>query len=320
VIVNNGKLKKVIITGVNGFIGGALADFCLKKGFDVIGIDITSESKVAGIIYYQMNLMNDDITGLLAYFAPDFFIHCAGAADVNYSVEHPDSDLFSNVVMTHRILYQILAAETNCRFIYMSSAAVYGQPCKLPIAESDRLDPISPYALHKQMGEEMCLYFIKQHKMDIKILRIFSVYGPGLRKQIFWDMGKKITQTKALELYGTGEESRDYIYISDLVNAIFCVMTHCFAQSETIMNIASGTETKIKQAAKIFVEKWGGTSDIINFSNVSRKGNPANWRADVTQLNKLGFKCSITIEKGIEEYIGWFKDEYEYGYKGMPNL
>lgn len=319
-IVKDDKLEKIIITGVNGFIGGALAEFCLKKGLDVVGIDITSESRVIGIIYYQMNLMNDDITGLLNYFAPDFFIHCAGVADVNYSVEHPDSDLFSSVVMTQRILYQILDAEINCRFIYMSSAAVYGQPWKLPITESDRLDPISPYALHKQMAENMCLYFIKQHKMDIKILRIFSVYGPGLKKQIFWDMGKKIVQTKTLELFGTGEESRDYIYISDLVNAIFCVMTYCFAESGTIMNIASGTETKIKQAAQIFVEKWGETSDIINFNNVSRIGNPANWRADITQLNKLGFKCDVAIEKGIEEYIRWFKEEYGEGYKGMSNL
>lgn len=313
-------MKKVFVTGVNGFIGEALAKACLKKGFEVVGIDIASASKITGITYYQMNLMNDSISDLLKYFTPNYFIHCAGVADVNYSVDHPDSDLLSCVVMTQRILYQIKNAEIRCRFIYMSSAAVYGQPQKLPVSESDLLSPLSPYALHKQMTENMCLYFINQHKLDIKILRIFSAYGPGLKKQLFWDMGKKIVLTKRLELFGTGEESRDYIYINDLVDAILCVMLNSFEDSENIINIASGNETKINQAAHIFVDKWGETTDIINFNGIARVGNPINWRADTSKLDKLGFKCSIPIEKGIEEYVKWFKEVYDEERNGMPNL
>lgn len=305
------KLNKIIITGVNGFIGSALARANLKKGFQIIGIDLASTSNVSGILYHQLNLINDEIIGLLKSFLPDYFIHCAGIADINYSIRYPNNNLITSVVMTQKILYQVLNANIKCQFIYMSSAAVYGEPQKLPINENDILRPMSPYALHKQMTENICLYFIQQHNMNIKILRVFSAYGPGLKKQLFWDMGKKIILTKHLELFGTGKESRDYIYIDDLVEAVFCVMKNFNNNNGNIINIANGIEITIKQVANIFVKEWGEKEDIISFNGKLRKGNPINWKADINKLKKLGFKNNVSIEKGIKEYIKWFKKEYK---------
>ncbi len=297
--------EKVIITGVNGFIGKALAELFIQEGFDVIGIDIYPVSMIHEITYYQKNLKKDDIKSILKKIVPHYFIHCAGVANVNDSVIYPERDLIDNVFMTQKVLYQILDSNVECCFVYLSSAAVYGQARKLPIHENSNLEPISPYALHKQMAENLCTYFRKQHKMNIKILRIFSAYGPGLKKQLFWDMGKKISQFNKLELFGTGAESRDFIYITDLARAILCVVMH---YDSSIINIASGIETTIKQAATIFTKKWGSSNDIICFNQVSRIGNPVNWKADITRLNKLGFTCSVSLETGIEKYVNWFKE------------
>ncbi len=301
-------MKKVIITGVNGFIGGAMAEFLKEKEYYIIGIGRKSETQIKEIEYYQMNLVTDNITDLLCAFSPDFFIHCAGSADVGYSIDYPDDDLLNSVVMTERILYQILHSGIKCKFIYLSSAAVYGEPKKLPVDETSPLSPISPYALHKQMVENVCFYFIRQYGMDIKILRIFSAYGIGLKKQLLWDIGKKILKTHKIELFGTGEESRDYIYITDLTEAIFCIMNNDTELSTEILNIASGVEIKISELAYIYAEKWGISTNVIRFNGISKTGNPINWCADIHKLLKLGFKPKISIDQGIEEYVKWFKN------------
>ncbi len=299
--------KNIIITGVNGFIGSNAAKYCMERQYHVVGTDIGSTSIVDGIHYTQLNLISDDLGELIKENEPYAIIHCAGMADVNYSMEHPDSDFVSNVMVTRKLLYSVKEYAPDARFLFMSSAGVYGNPLELPIREDFALNPISPYALHKMIVEDICSYFIRQFNLDIRILRIFSTYGAGLKKQIFWDMGQKLKNTGRLQLFGTGNETRDFIHISDLAKAIVLIMEA--PESDTyIFNVANGKEVKISEIARIFCEKMGYSGEIISFNQVTRAGNPSNWRADISRIQKLGYEKTVSLSEGIESYAVWLHD------------
>ena len=246
----------------------------------------------------------DIVRNQLSYIKPDIIIHCAGAADVGNSILYPEMDYKSNVTATHNLLFSLhnLHME-NVKVVFLSSAAVYGNPISLPITEDMDLNPLSPYAVHKVMCEVMCNYFINNYGMDIKIARIFSAYGVGLKKQIFWDMHKKLFETGRLDMFGTGNESRDYIYIDDVVQVIYLLAT--VDSTDTYFNIANGEETTIRQITEIFAETSKVSLKNISFNGVTKEGNPINWRADIGKIQKLGYKKNIDITQGIFEYVNW---------------
>lgn len=298
--------KTIIITGVNGFIGSHMARKCVRDGYRVIGIDTVSDTSMDGIEYHQIDLLRNSMDTVLLQNKPYALIHCAGLADVNYSVKYPDKDFDANVVISRNILYWLQTYSADTIFLFLSSAGVYGNPDRSPIDEHCGKNPISPYALHKSIVEEMCQYFVKQYDMDIRILRIFSAYGEGLKKQLFWDMGQKVKQYGKLELFGTGAETRDYIYIDDLVRAIQIIM-HAGREKEIIYNIANGVEISIKKAAELFVDNCGMDKNIITFNNHIREGNPENWCADIGKLKRLGYEPEVRIDSGIEKYVEWLR-------------
>ena len=298
--------KTIIITGVNGFIGSHMAQKCLQAGYWVIGIDIVPCIYMDKMEYYQLDLLHKPMDEILKQSRPYALIHCAGLADVNYSMKYPDRDFDSNVVISRNILYSLKNYSAQTMFLFLSSAGVYGNPDQNPIDEYCEKNPISPYALHKAIVEDMCEYFVKQHDMDIRILRVFSAYGAGLKKQLFWDMGQKVKQYGRLELFGTGAETRDYIYIDDLVRVIQIIM-HAQKEKEIIYNIANGIEVSIRRAAEIFADKCGMNKNAITFSNQTREGNPVNWCANIDKLKTLGYKPEVDIDSGIGKYVEWLK-------------
>lgn len=294
----------VLITGVNGFIGTHLAEYFLQKEYDVCGIDRGSVSNNKKIRYYQSDILLDGCRDVLEKEQPQCIIHCAGMADVNLSVKHPDGDFEINVILTRKLLYEIKEYDPDAKLIFLSSAAVYGNPETLPIDETHRLNPISPYALHKMISEEMCVYFSKNYGSKIKILRIFSAYGIGLKKQLFWDMATKYANTGKLQLFGTGRESRDFINIEDLVRAIELV-AFSDDSDELVYNVANGEEICISHAAQCFALCVGADDEIVSFNGVTRPGNPINWRADISKLSALGYEKTVSIDEGIRKYTEW---------------
>lgn len=296
---------RVLITGINGFIGTHMANKFMDMGHEVIGIDrAASEGEVR---VYDVDILSGNIVSVLDDIKPELIIHCAGLANVNYSIDHPEEDFKANTWM----VYRLLNAMKECgfretRFILFSSAAVYGQPERLPISEENLLNPISPYALHKMMAEDICNYFIIQQNFDIRILRVFSAYGPGLKKQIFWDMHQKIITTGKLELFGSGNESRDYIYIDDLAEAVYLISMDQ-EKKYTVWNVANGVEVTIREAAEIFAEAEHVSHDKVVFNGQVRQGDPMNWCADIFRLQELGYRQKISMEEGIISYLKWIK-------------
>lgn len=297
---------KVLVTGITGFIGQAVAEKFEQEGHMVIGLD--KNEKDIPFKLYVKDMLLEDLTVVLKEIMPDLIIHCAGLANVSYSMTHIEEDFGVNTVVVYRFLEAMRKCELEtCRFVLLSSAAVYGQPMQLPIKETDELHPMSPYALHKKMAEDICHYYIENYKFDIKILRIFSAYGPGLKKQIFWDMYQKIKNTGQLELFGTGKESRDYIYIYDLVNAIYLIGQDREKQY-VVWNVANGEEITVKELAEIFMENRSISKDKIIFNGNVRQGDPINWCADVSRLKELGYVSNMGINEGIANYIKWTRE------------
>lgn len=297
---------RILITGAAGFIGKNIFDFCANSGQTVIGWDIFEASGEPRIV--RVDLLDEkNIVSELLSANPDIIIHCAGSADVGKSILNPLDDYQKNVTVTHNLLFALQSVGMNqVRVVFLSSAAVYGNPVELPICERAERKPLSPYALHKVLCEDICFYFHYNFHMDIKILRIFSAYGAGLRKQIFWDMYQKVSKTGKLELFGTGEESRDYIYIDDLLEAISFVANRA-PKEEMIYNIANGEEVSILHAAEAFADAIGLEKEKISFSGVKQAGAPINWKADISKLKKLGYMRKVSFSEGIEKYVKWVR-------------
>ena len=297
------KRVKVLITGAAGFIGSKLEELFLLRGYDVIGWDRINTKNIVSID------MTDEIAvkEMLDQSKPDLVIHCAGSADVGKSVKYPEMDFIGNVSLTHNLLFSLHKLQmNNTKFVFLSSASVYGNPKTLPITEDMPLNPLSPYALHKVMCEDICRYFYDNYNMEIKIARIFSAYGAGLRKQIFWDMYQKAERTGRLEMFGSGKESRDYIHVNDVIQSLYLIATK--DSDNMIFNVANGEETTIRKATELFADYAGIDREKIIFSGHVREGDPINWRADISRIQALGYKKSIDLEDGIKDYVHWVEN------------
>lgn len=297
--------KRIVITGAGGFIGKKLLQNCIAKGYEVLGYDKYSD-EANHIVKADLSSMQD-VKSVLRLWKPDIIYHCAGSADAGKSVACPNEDFFGNVWLTHNLLFSLYQLKyADVRVVYLSSAAVYGNPESLPVCENAKLNPLSPYALHKVMCEDICGYFIKNYGMDIRIVRVFSAYGPGLKKQIFWDMYQKVKKTGLLEMMGTGEESRDYIYIDDLVNALMLIGLSDICEKR-ILNAANGEEITIKEVAVRFAEYAGVPKNKILFTGMAREGDPFNWCADISSIKKLGYAPAVSLSEGIANYADWVR-------------
>lgn len=297
-------MKKMLITGVNGFIGSAAKDYFIKK-YDVYGIDVVGKSDKR---HFIINMNSEELQDVLLRISPDIIIHAAGGANVSRSVETPIVDFDNSVQIFYNLLNCIRVTNLSSKLIFLSSAAVYGNVQELPITEDAELKPISPYGLHKKICEEIGEYYNHNYGMDICILRIFSVYGPGLKKQIMWDMFQKFMKCGEIELFGTGEETRDFIYITDLLRCIEYIINS--DEENWIYNIANGDSIAIRKIAEIFSKIMCGKNKV-SFNNVVREGDPRFLCAEISRIKRLGYTIETKLEDGIKNYIDWAKLEYE---------
>ena len=240
---------KILIIGSRGFIGSHCSNH-FSQFAEVWECDIVDESRNN---YFYLNPENPDFTDVFSSQDFDVCINCSGAANVQNSITNPKNDYKLNTLFVLQQLNALRKYTPNCKYLHISSAAVYGNPVSLPIKEINTLSPISPYGEHKKMAEEICTQCFLEHDINTISIRVFSAYGPGLKKQLFWDLYRKYKTQNKIELYGTGLESRDFIYIDDLIFSIECVIKNAVFNGGVI-NVANGEEIYIKDAAKIFYE------------------------------------------------------------------
>jgi len=296
---------RILIIGSEGFIGSHCVAYFSNKRDTVFGVDLF-EQPSARYHYIKTARFLPDFEEILDH-GFDAIINCAGNGNVPYSMSHPVVDFESNCLDTVRILEAIRRLTPTCKYLHLSSAAVYGNPARLPVEEGDESRPLSPYGWHKVIAENLCKEYAGLFKLSIAIARPFSVYGPGLKKQMFWDWYQRAKISDgALELLGTGRESRDYIYIKDLVHALDLILQKGQLRAE-VYNLASGKETTIDEAASMF---FSGLDFPVRYTynGVVREGDPLNWRADISKLADLGFTCRYDMPAGISELHKWLKN------------
>jgi dTDP-glucose 4,6-dehydratase/UDP-glucose 4-epimerase len=156
------------------------------------------------------------------------------------------------------------------------------------------------------ISEQICYEFYKLYNIQTISLRVFSAFGPRLKKQLFWDLHTKLSNGDSTSLFGTGKESRDFIFIADLCQAVDCVINRSSFNGKAI-NIASGNETTISDAVKTFAQEYNSNENLM-FNGYVKEGDPVNWKADITELIELGFKPKYSFELGIKELIKWLKN------------
>lgn len=172
-------MKKMVITGVNGFIGRHAKEY-FEKEYEITGLDLAANycgDRQPGdtMAYYQCNMSQEsaEMAAIFTGVQPDVILHCAGSANVGASVVNPMADLDGNLHSLYQLLLALKSFEKRPQIIFLSSAGIYGNPRQLPVRESDAAAPMSPYGLHKHMAEELCEYYNRIHGYRIRSIRIF---------------------------------------------------------------------------------------------------------------------------------------------------
>ena len=297
------------VTGAGGFVGARMASYCEGLGDRVVRIGHRVKAgKNSNEAFLDVNIRLE-VLELAAerYGVPSVLYHCAGGASVGLSIENPAEDFRRNVQILSEVLEFARKFAPQIKIVILSSAAVYGDVGDgKPKREDMPLAPLSPYGLHKRLAEELCCFYAAYWKLPIAIVRFFSIYGEGLRKQLLWDACKKLCEG-TFSFEGTGNEERDWIHVEDAVRLIELAGKRASPLCP-IVNGGAGTAHSVRSV----LEALGALHDpavLPRFSGKGRGGDPHSLVADVQRSREWGFTPQVNFMDGLKSYWDWFKRE-----------
>lgn len=305
---------RVWITGVQGFIGRHVAEHLAAGTAEVFGLGYGAwpepERRALGcrtVLDGEVSRANlealADRVGL-----PDSVFHLAGGSSVGLSLETPEEDFRRSVDSVAQLLEWGRKSAPLAHFIFASSAAVYGEGHRTPICETAPLAPVSPYGYHKQMGELLFQSYTTNFHLTTSTVRLFSVYGPGLRKQLLWDLCSRLELgCSSLALAGTGYEVRDWLHVHDAVRILVRASELASPDGFTV-NGATGVGVCVRDIAERVCAAWGRSASI-EFTGQRRRGDPGYLVADTTRLGESGSCAEVPWDVGVDEYVKWYKGQ-----------
>jgi UDP-glucose 4-epimerase len=306
-------MSSVWITGGKGFIGRNLAKYIATQQYAVFGIGHGFWSaqepenwSYSGWVNAEIDFSN--LNHLASEFGlPKFIFHLAGGSAVAPSIQNPYEDFQRTVDTTARLLEWVRQVSPETKVMGVSSAAVYGAGFLNPIKEDTVGLPYSPYGFHKAMLESLFNSYRQTFDLNLAVVRLFSVYGAGLEKQLLWDICNKLaTSTNGrILLNGTGNEMRDWLHVTDAIKLMWLVATDK-TLNHPLINGGTGIATSIQHVAQHVVNAWGGGFEI-EFSGVARKGDPQSLVADITAASSFGFSADTLLTDGLSDFVQWFK-------------
>jgi UDP-glucose 4-epimerase len=300
------KEKTILVTGGAGFIGFHLCKKLSEFTSNLTIYDNLSSGKMENVKqvpkahFVKADILNQKKLNSLE--KADLIYHLAAQVVVPYSMENPTEDFETNARGTLNVLEK--ARKDDAKLVFASSAAVYGNTTKLPTPESYGYDPASCYGLSKVVGEQYCNMYSKQYGLDISIVRFANVYGPRCHGVIQDFLDKISRNPEQLEIIGTGQQSRDFVHVSDVVEALTLVATSEKALGKTF-NIGFGKTTKIIDLAKIILKILGlSNKTVITTTNVPWHGDIKIIWFDIAKIKKeLKWTPKITLENTLKEMI-----------------
>lgn len=298
-------MRSVLITGVSGFLGSHTANYFKARGCKVTGIDIhdIADQRESVDVFVKEHLSLALLTAVGNEF--DVLIHCAGSGSIAFANEFPADDFDRNVVSLLQVLEYMRLHNTQAKLIFPSSAAVYGQRDDVLISESDPTSPISPYGYHKMIGEELCKSYTLNYHLNISVIRFFSLYGVGLKKQLLWDACNKFMRNeKNVSFSGTGKETRDWLNIKDAASLIYKVAEA--RDRHDILNGGSGEKYFNKDILNAISREIGKQQKAV-FDGKIRPGDPRHYHANNSKAKSYGWEPVTPIEAGIKEYVSWYR-------------
>lgn len=305
--------ERLIVTGARGFIGRAVCRHLAEQGFVVCGVghgDVPAgeleRSGLATWLQGEVDFANLD--ALAATHGPiTGVVHLAGGSTVGASLRAPLEDFNRTCRTSVQLLDWIRQRSPNTVVLLVSSAAVYGASHRGPIGEDAFTLPESPYGTHKLVMEMLCRSFARNFALKAVILRLFSVYGEGLRKQLLWDLCSKVSKHGSAQLGGTGREVRDWIHVDDAAELIRISLTQASVHCPTL-NGGTGRATTVAEIAADIAAHWD-CGPSIEFSGEQRPGDPSSLLADPTRATALGFIPRVELRSGLRRYVDWFRAE-----------
>ena len=304
-------MSRVLVTGGAGFIGTHLVRRLAADGADVTVVDDLSAPSAqpvpAGVTWHRLRLPDPRLRTIVAEGRFDRIYHLAGAAYVPPSIEDPTGDLGNNAGVTLDVLEAVRRGSPATPMVYTSSAAVYGSPTELPISERTPIAPVSPYGVSKYAAEQYVSLYAGLHGLRTASLRLFSVFGPGQRKQVVFDLIAKLAaDPDHLEVIGAGTEMRDFVFVEDVVAAAVAVMERAPLAGEAY-NVASGCGITIGELAGHVAELLG-LAPVVSYTGEVRPGDALHWVADITRLRALGFAPAVSVRDGVRRVAAWYAE------------
>lgn len=302
------KNKLVVVTGGAGFIGSHIA-WELVRDNEVIVIDNLytgkEENVPPGAKLVRADIRDYDAISELISHA-DYVFHEAAQVSVVESIRDPAFTEEVNVLGTLNIIRGLL--EGHGKLIFASSAAVYGDNPNLPLKETERPRPLSPYGVTKAAAEEYLRVYHELYGLPVVSLRYFNVFGPrqGFNQYagVISIFINRALAGEPLVIYGDGKQTRDFIYVKDVVRANLLVAGSRRANGR-VFNVATGKQTSILELAMKIIEITGTTSSIV-FEN-PRPGDIRHSLADITEIRKLGFEPEWSLEEGLKKTVEWYQ-------------
>lgn len=302
---------RVVVTGGAGFIGSHLVDRLIVEGYEVIVLDNLSTGKIENVQHHlnnqKFNLVKGDVQNSRdvnkAIKDADIVFHLAAFVNVPLSIENP---MLANSVNMRGTLNLLQASlkKNIARFIYVSTCAVYGEACYLPISEEHPTAPLSPYGISKLAAEQYCKVFNRTFGLKTVCLRYFNVYGPrqfkGPYGAVITHFIDRLRENEPPIIYGNGEQTRDFLYVEDAVEACMLSLSseNCVGE---VINIGTGIKTTINELANLLI-KLMKKAHIAPIYAAPRKEDIEHSYANISKAQKmLGYKPKVILEQGVKK-------------------